>query len=395
MKKVVLILTLCFAFIAMMGLPICFAAANVGSNLSTTPVTPVQINPTVVITLNEAPTRLTATADGLSMGLIWTDNAADESGFTVERKSTGTSFTAIAKLGENSTSYKDSGLDVNTTYTYRVKVVTASGSSLYSNEASATTYLILADNSTLIQLPNNLPSLIKPKAPAKLRAELSGVEIDLFWLDQSNNEGGFRLERKTEGQEYAEYAILPADAATYTDINIALSENEKVYNYRVCAFNAAGTSLYSNEVSVTVPPSIITYSEDGSTEITVTYRIGQTSYTVNGQVYSMDVAPLIINDRTYLPIRYVAESLGSVINWDGSLQQVTVILNGTTVEMVINSNIAKVNGVNTPIADDPQVTPLLISDRVQVPVAFVAGSLGFDVAWDAALQEIILTYPKQ
>lgn len=109
----------------------------------------------------------------------------------------------------------------------------------------------------------------------------------------------------------------------------------------------------------------------------------------------MDAAPVIINDRTYLPIRYVAEPLGATINWDASLQKVTFIFNGTTVEMIVNSNMAWVNGVDTPIAADPAVTPLLISDRLQVPVAFVAYSLGCYVAWDMALQEITITYPKQ
>ncbi|HEX3010411.1 MAG TPA: stalk domain-containing protein [Syntrophomonadaceae bacterium] len=309
----------------------------------------------------------------------------------VERKSDGSSFITIAKLGEDSTSYKDSGLSVNTQYTYRVKVLTSSGSGLYSGEASATTYLTRINNPVL-PIPQNLPSLVKPAAPAKLRAVLAGTEIQISWLDQSNNENGFKLERKTENTEYTQIAVLSMDTTTYKDIDIALSEREKTYNYRVCAFNNSGTSSYSNEVSVRVPPSIIvtTYS----TKI-IKYRIGQTSYTINGQVHTMDVPPLVIHNRTYLPIRPVAESLGAVVSWDGDLQKVTIILNGITVEMVINSSMAQVNGADTPIADDPQITPLLLSNRVYVPVAFVASSLGFDVAWDAALQEITLTYPKQ
>lgn len=108
----------------------------------------------------------------------------------------------------------------------------------------------------------------------------------------------------------------------------------------------------------------------------------------------MDVSPVIIHSRTYLPIRYVAEPLGAAIEWDATLQKATVIFNDIIVEMVLNSSVARVDGVETPISSDPLVTPLVENGRILVPVAFVATSLRCDVAWDAANQEVILTYPK-
>ena len=89
-----------------------------------------------------APTGLTATAVSASqVNLAWTDNATNETGFLVERKTgtTGT-YAQVGTAGANVTTYQNtSGLSASTLYTYRVRATNAGGNSAYSNEASATT----------------------------------------------------------------------------------------------------------------------------------------------------------------------------------------------------------------------------------------------------------------
>jgi hypothetical protein len=86
-----------------------------------------------------APTGLTATEISSSqINLSWTDNATNETGFRIERKTTG-SFSQIATVGANVTTYSNTGLNSSTTYTYRVRAYNNAGTSAYSNEASATT----------------------------------------------------------------------------------------------------------------------------------------------------------------------------------------------------------------------------------------------------------------
>ena len=70
--------------------------------------------------------------------LSWSDNSDDEVGFKIERKTTG-SYSEIATLGADITSYENTGLDPSTTYTYRIIAYNTAGNSSYSNEASATT----------------------------------------------------------------------------------------------------------------------------------------------------------------------------------------------------------------------------------------------------------------
>jgi hypothetical protein len=308
----------------------------------------------------------------------------------VERKTGGGSFAKLATISAGITKMLDTGVAGGLQYTYRVRAVNSTGASSYSNELTVTAPVSFIDPAAI--KPGTQLSF-PPSAPARLGAQAqSGTTVLVSWTDTATNETGFKLERQTGNQAYTEIALLPKDSTSFLDSGLL---QNTTYTYRARAFNNRGLSLYSNEGLVQTPTDIYAGPVQGLTKI-IKYRIGQTTYTVNGAPFTMDVAPVIVNERTYLPIRFVAEPLGAMVSWDGALQKVTITLNGTTVELIVNNSMAWINGVATPIsADDANVKPLLLNDRVQVPVAFVAYSLGCDVAWDGALQEVTLTYPKQ
>lgn len=94
----------------------------------------------------------------------------------------------------------------------------------------------------------------------------------------------------------------------------------------------------------------------------------------------MDVAPFIENDRTYVPVRYLAYALGVAdkdVAWDDKTKTVTLSMDGTTLELKVGDKTLYVNG-------KPQVmdvAPLLRDGRVFLPARFVAEAFGFDVSW--------------
>jgi hypothetical protein len=87
-----------------------------------------------------APAGLTAkAASSTQIDLSWVDNATNEAGFRIERKTATTAFTQIARLGANVTTYSDNNLLSLTEYSYRVVAYNSIGDSHYSNMASDTT----------------------------------------------------------------------------------------------------------------------------------------------------------------------------------------------------------------------------------------------------------------
>ena len=124
-------------------------------------------------------------------------------------------------------------------------------------------------------------------------------------------------------------------------------------------------------------------------------KIGNNQMFVNDKEKIIDVPPTIVEGRTLLPIRWVAEPLGAEVGWDGVEKKVTVSLKGTVIELWIGKSIAKVNGVDTPIDPaNPKVVPMIISGRTMLPVRFVAENLGCNVDWDPGTQTVTITYPK-
>jgi titin len=318
------------------------------------------------------PINLIASAISSSeINLSWSDNSDNEDGFKIERKELGGTYTEIKTLTANVTSYSDTGLNPNTTYYYRIRAYNSFGHSDYSNEANATTKLA----GTAPSKPSNLTGIAN-----------STSEISLTWTDNSGNEDGFKLERKTEGGSYTEIKTLSSDATSFTDSSVSPN---KTYTYRVRSFNSIGYSDYSNEVSVKTPSEVKT--------IEIKLYIDKTTYYVNGVKKELDAAPIIKESRTLLPIRAVIEALGGTIEWDANEQKVTINFEGTTIELWIGKNTAKVNREYKLIdPGNPEVKPIIIPPgRTMLPIRFIAENLGCRVDWDPALKEVKITYPAE
>ncbi len=88
-------------------------------------------------------------------------------------------------------------------------------------------------------------------APGALKAVAASKNtINLTWTDNASNEGGFRVERSTNGTNYTQVATVAADSKGYT--NTGLSANTKYY-YRVYAYNSKGVTAYSGVANAQTP----------------------------------------------------------------------------------------------------------------------------------------------
>ena len=114
--------------------------------------------------------------------------------------------------------------------------------------------------------------------------------------------------------------------------------------------------------------------------------IEEKTASVFGKIKENDVEPIIRNDRTMLPARFVAENLGAAVEWDAEARVVTVKSEAVEIKLTIDSDIATVNGVEETL-DSPA---FIENDRTYTPVRFIAEKLGKTVEWDAELKMVLI-----
>ena len=131
--------------------------------------------------------------------------------------------------------------------------------------------------------------------------------------------------------------------------------------------------------------TVNTESNVSSVEIKMT--IGDMNGYVNGVAKVLDAAPIIRQNRTMLPVRFVAENLGAAVAWDGATGTATLTCGDIEVKITIGAKTATVNGEEKPL-DAPA---FIENSRTYLPVRFVAEALGGEVAWDGATGTATIT----
>lgn len=107
----------------------------------------------------------------------------------------------------------------------------------------------------------------------------------------------------------------------------------------------------------------------------------------NGEKMTFDVQPVIVNDRTMVPMRAIFEALGCSVSWDDATEQAIGIKNGKKVVVAIGNTTAY-NGGKFIEIDQP---PLLIDDRTMVPLRFISEAYDCKVDWDEKTQTVTIT----
>lgn len=116
---------------------------------------------------------------------------------------------------------------------------------------------------------------------------------------------------------------------------------------------------------------------------TIILQIGSTAVLVDDQAIINDVAPVIRNDRTLVPIRVITEALGGQVAWNEAAKEVTLTVNGKEIKMTIGKALEKYG-----------VAPVIIGGRTFVPVRFVADELGAVTTWDDATKTVTIQAVK-
>ena len=206
----------------------------------------------------------------------------------------------------------------------------------------------------------------------------------------------------------------------YNDAALTTTEDDNSYlqgfcgfplakNFTACYYSSTGTpdpksyqdvtlyALYSDDEFAALNstgnwkktangPQLVCFSAAAS-GVELQMTLGKTTYMLNGEQKTMDVAPIIRNSRTMLPVRYVAEALGASIDWNGATSTATLTTADTVIVITVGATTATVNGESVTL-DSPA---FIESSRTYMPVRFVAEALGGSVAWDGATSTATIT----
>ena len=160
----------------------------------------------------------------------------------------------------------------------------------------------------------------------------------------------------------------------YDDISTSYDES----------FDESDDVDYGNEY-IEEPDPVYDTPNDINTNVAVKSDV--ISVFVNDEKVVFDVNPMLINNRTMVPVRAIFEALGATVTWDNDTQTAKGVLDDVIVEITIGSPRLLKNGKHVEL-DSPAV---IVSGRTMVPVRAIAESYDCDVTWygDTQVVEIL------
>lgn len=218
----------------------------------------------------------------------------------------------------------------------------------------------------------------------------SDITFYAYWKKQSSGGGGSISKYTVSFDSDGGTKVNSISTRKNTTINKPENPIKDGYVFEGWYKDKECTSAF--DFSTQITKSITLYAKwTEKQENKIILTIGDTDAVVNGKVIKNDVPPIIKNNRTMVPARFIAESLGAEVDWDESMEKVTirgVDRNGEDVEIIlyIDSDKASVNGKEI-ILDSK---PFIENDRTYTPFRFISESFGYSAVWNEDSKTIVI-----
>lgn len=113
---------------------------------------------------------------------------------------------------------------------------------------------------------------------------------------------------------------------------------------------------------------------------------------VGGEAVELLTPPVIVNDTTLLPLRFVADQVvGANVDWNKETQTVTITKDGTEVIVTIGSKVAKIDGLELEL----MVAPIIDNNTTLVPLRFISEAFNIGVDYNSETKTITLDKGSQ
>ena len=176
---------------------------------------------------------------------------------------------------------------------------------------------------------------------------------------------------------------------TVNGISVPVNPEDYTFSYTLTlskeglnAITVVATDLAGNKTKVSIPVKLVL-------KTTITLQIENKYAVVNGEKKMLDAPPVIVKNRTLVPIRFISEAFGAKIQWYPVFKLVFITLNNKTIILQIGKNFASINDRKV-MLDAPA---LIIKNHTMVPLRFIAEAFGAKIVWDNKTRSITITYP--
>ena len=103
---------------------------------------------------------------------------------------------------------------------------------------------------------------------------------------------------------------------------------------------------------------------------TISMQIGNNGVVLNNENKILDAAPLISQNRTMVPLRFIAEAFGADVSWAQDAKTVTIVIDGKVLTMRVNQDLEGFGAA-----------PIISNGRTMVPIRYISEELGANVIW--------------
>jgi len=230
-------------------------------------------------------------------------------------------------------------------------------------------------------------SAIPPQTITKLAVNLVPAGLKVAGKQQF---GAIASNAAYAALDYTTDAAWTDTLAVAVVSNVALAQGLMTYGAAETGNVSAYAAGFTTTVAVTINAAGVVTITTAPVAVkrVIVLTVGTDIVTVDGKATSVDAAPEIVAGRTFVPIRFIAETFGSTVTWIPATRSITIVLGTTTIGLQIGNKTAVINGKI--IALD--AAPYIKNSRTMVPLRVISESFGGDVAWDAVNHIITITY---
>jgi Secretion system C-terminal sorting domain/Fibronectin type III domain len=208
---------------------------------------------------NVPPTQPTITnlssSSTTTANLTWYPSGTNEFEYIIERAPLNGTFEKIATIHSSILSYNDSGLQNNTTYTYRIKACNVSGCSNY------TVATVTTKNGSTVP-PINATFVSNTETTA-----------NISWMPGGPNDSQYLIERSEANGPFNQVGLVQATTLTFNDSGL---KHNTLYTYRIKACNIYGCSNFvagsvTTKNGTPTPPGANSVSPIAATKISINW----------------------------------------------------------------------------------------------------------------------------